>query len=140
MCGDLNKYCAALSPSAGCVGDQLRNIHFMTIKQRGESLTKCGGARDLNLNPYRRGHCRAGTVGRPFHHNQQIQLRAFNGNVDSIKVIAFHAGQQHTNVNSSPSIASRLSSILQPQLLTWRVMVFTIPACHAQRSDNQIVL
>ena len=35
------------------------------------------------------------------------------------------------NVNSSPSIASRLSSMLQPQLLTWRVMVFTIPGLSA---------
>ena len=52
----------------------------------------------------------------------------FCGRVDSIRVMAFQLPDSSMmNVNSSPSMARRLSSILHPQLLTWRVMVLTIP-------------
>ncbi|MOA05715.1 hypothetical protein D3C78_1253250 [compost metagenome] len=52
----------------------------------------------------------------------------FCGRVDSIRVMAFQLPESSMmKVNSSPSMARRLSSILHPQLLTWRVMALTIP-------------
>ncbi len=53
------------------------------------------GVGGLNLNPYRRGHCRAGAVGRPFHHNQQIQPAPLTAMSINQGNRVPRAGQQH---------------------------------------------
>jgi preprotein translocase subunit SecD len=65
----------------------------------------------------------------------------FSGRVDSIRLIAFHDPESSMiNVNSSPSMASRLSSILTAAADVASDRIHDAGTVSPQGGNNQIVL
>ncbi len=129
------KSCAE-SPSPGCVRDTSSAIFIFHVSHRAVKRSMiCGESGTSTWTQTVFGMACGGRAVVRFITINSSSSAPFSGRVDSIRLIAFHDPESSMiNVNSSPSMASRLSSILQPQLLTWRVIVFTMPGRSAPRA------